>query len=897
VVDVYIPIKKSKAGKKFAFVCFLNVDNFERLIENIGTIWMGRFRLHANPVRFQREPRDHKYSTPPKENVGLVKHSFASVLKSNNIEMPFSSPAIEKMLSHVGVASWFSEFQHAIDYFVSEEKLVWISIEGLPKVTWKFNSCKDCFLMGFAVCKQGTTSADPFGIYHILNRNNVQEKVTKDVSSKEQTFPPGFTWTSVNDKARDEFLNSHQQKSSSHGNSDGMSVERRGNSRPIKIKSGGSILEVMEDLVKIGQTMGYNMEGCSKNIEAIVGFEGDSQGFVAEFFAYGIRECLSKTMLLYRILFWLFVLLIVSVYAPQDFSERKILWDYIAHMIQSWEGECVILRDFNEVRFEHQIFGTNFNDSRANAFNHFILSAGLIDLPLEDGFDKIVEDAWKNSGIMETMISLLKMKLHALKSVIKTWCKEDKKNSNEYRFSMQSRLTELDKLFDKGKSTDALVLAIRGVLVNGDWIEEPSKVKDEFLNHFANPFSMPDGPCMTLDASLFKQISFYHNVDLESNVNYEEIKSAVWDCGTNKSPEPDGFILEFFRRYWTIINQDVVNAIQEFFASAKAMVFKADVEKAFDSVRWDYLDDILSNFGFGAKWRGWIQGCLNPEMGSIIVNGSPSSEFSFHKGHKINIIKSTIMGIGTTEEEVNSAAKIIGCSTFSSPFKYLSWKAKLLSIGGRFTLIKSVLTSLPLYFMSIYKASMGVLHKLESIRRNFFNEVDNNERKVNMIGWKKILATKRKGVLGVSSFLLIIVRFYSSGFGDSGLIKSHFGLVKLELFMEKISLIQTHGLLIKLFPKLFALESNKNAIVAEKFHDISLSHSFRRRPRGGAEEEQYCSLVEKLNSVVLSNSTDRWVWSIESSGEFSSQVCVSVWLRRSIVKWLVGVKWVTREGS
>nr|GFB11196.1 RNA-directed DNA polymerase, eukaryota, nucleotide-binding alpha-beta plait domain protein [Tanacetum cinerariifolium] len=94
VVDVYIPIKKSKAGKKFAFVRFLNVDNFERLIENIGTIWMGRFRLDANPIRFQREPRDQKFSTPPKENVGPVKHSFASVLKSNNIEMPVSSPAI-----------------------------------------------------------------------------------------------------------------------------------------------------------------------------------------------------------------------------------------------------------------------------------------------------------------------------------------------------------------------------------------------------------------------------------------------------------------------------------------------------------------------------------------------------------------------------------------------------------------------------------------------------------------------------------------------------------------------------------------------------------------------------------------------------------------------------------
>nr|GEZ64241.1 RNA-directed DNA polymerase, eukaryota [Tanacetum cinerariifolium] len=247
------------------------------------------------------------------------------------------------------------------------------------------------------VSKQGTTSTDPFGIYHILNRNNVKEKVTKNVSSKEQTFPPGFTSTSINDKARDEFLNSHQQKSFSHGNSDGMLVERRGNSRPIKIKSGGLILEVMEELVKIRQTMGYNMEGCSKNLETnkkwireintkyqvnfaaiqetklenidqlminmlwdnysyefsyspSVGFCGrllciwDSRKFVK----YNVTISDSFLAIRSTLVSSSTKLLIVSVYAPQDFSERKILWDYIAHMIQSWEGECVILRDFNE---------------------------------------------------------------------------------------------------------------------------------------------------------------------------------------------------------------------------------------------------------------------------------------------------------------------------------------------------------------------------------------------------------------------------------------------------------------------------------------------------------------------------------------------------------------------
>nr|GEZ78174.1 RNA-directed DNA polymerase, eukaryota, reverse transcriptase zinc-binding domain protein [Tanacetum cinerariifolium] len=33
------------------------------------------------------------------------------------------------------------------------------------------------------------------------------------------------------------------------------------------------------------------------------------------------------------------------------------------------------------------------------------------------------------------------------------------------------------------------------------------------------------------------------------------------------------------------------------------MVFKVDFEKAFDSLRWDFLDVILDKLGFGSKWR------------------------------------------------------------------------------------------------------------------------------------------------------------------------------------------------------------------------------------------------------------------------------------------------------
>nr|GEW23149.1 hypothetical protein [Tanacetum cinerariifolium] len=48
VVDVFIPLKKSKVGKRFAFVRFVKVHNLVRLVENLCTIWIGRHHLFAN---------------------------------------------------------------------------------------------------------------------------------------------------------------------------------------------------------------------------------------------------------------------------------------------------------------------------------------------------------------------------------------------------------------------------------------------------------------------------------------------------------------------------------------------------------------------------------------------------------------------------------------------------------------------------------------------------------------------------------------------------------------------------------------------------------------------------------------------------------------------------------
>nr|GEW54903.1 RNA-directed DNA polymerase, eukaryota [Tanacetum cinerariifolium] len=52
---------------------------------------------------------------------------------------------------------------------------------------------------------------------------------------------------------------------------------------------------------------------------------------------------------------------------------------------------------------------------------------------------------------------------------------------------------------------------------------------------------------------------------LEMPIDSDEIRSAVWACGENKSPGPDGFTFEFFHRFWDVIGPDFCLAVKWFF--------------------------------------------------------------------------------------------------------------------------------------------------------------------------------------------------------------------------------------------------------------------------------------------------------------------------------------------
>nr|GEV44380.1 RNA-directed DNA polymerase, eukaryota, reverse transcriptase zinc-binding domain protein [Tanacetum cinerariifolium] len=76
------------------------------------------------------------------------------------------------------------------------------------------------------------------------------------------------------------------------------------------------------------------------------------------------------------------------------------------------------------------------------------------------------------------------------------------------------------------------------------------------------------------------------------------------------------------------------------------------------------------------------------------------------------------------------------------------------------------------------------------------------------------------------------------------------------------------------FPRMYALESCKSITVGRKLAQSSLIDSFRRSPRGGAEQQQYNDLEVMVTATILAPMSDRLVWSLESSEEFT---VASVW--------------------
>ncbi|KAJ0826227.1 putative RNA-directed DNA polymerase [Helianthus annuus] len=274
-----------------------------------------------------------------------------------------------------------------------------------------------------------------------------------------------------------------------------------------------------------------------------------------------------------------------------------------------------------------------------------------------------------------------------------------------------------------------------------------------------------DGPLIVNEilrwGNKFKKKGFFFKIDFEKaydNVNWNFLLDTM-----SKKGFPDRWCLWIKGILQSARSSVLVNGSPTFEFQCFKGMRQGDPISPFLFI---LVMDVLSGMLERAKNEGSINGLVLPNNGPFIshlfyaddaiIIGEWSKEnianvvrtlriFHLCSGLKINLDKSSLFGMGVRSEEMLDMASFVGCNSGSFPFCYLglkvganmnrvvnwdvvykifdarlsSWKAALLSIGGRVTLIKSVLESLPNYYFSLYKAPSRVISDLEAKIRRF----------------------------------------------------------------------------------------------------------------------------------------------------------------------------------
>nr|KAJ0221007.1 hypothetical protein LSAT_V11C200075540 [Lactuca sativa] len=111
------------------------------------------------------------------------------------------------------------------------------------------------------------------------------------------------------------------------------------------------------------------------------------------------------------------------------------------------------------------------------------------------------------------------------------------------------------------------VKRINGLKVNGFWITDPSMIKQEVVNHFRERYSEPIRSRPKFISAKFKKLTPQLASSLEKPFSLDEIKSAIWACGSDKASGPNGFSFAFLKKHWDTIGNDFYFAVKYFEAS------------------------------------------------------------------------------------------------------------------------------------------------------------------------------------------------------------------------------------------------------------------------------------------------------------------------------------------
>ncbi|XP_016206680.1 uncharacterized protein LOC107647069 [Arachis ipaensis] len=154
--------------------------------------------------------------------------------------------------------------------------------------------------------------------------------------------------------------------------------------------------------------------------------------------------------------------------------------------------------------------------------------------------------------------------------------------------------------------------------------------------------------------------------------------------------------------------------------------------------------------------------------------------FEWMSGLGINFDKSSLISVNCDQDWVTNMCGLLGCAEATLPVRYLEislganpqlvktwkpildnvedklslWKAKSLNKAGKLVLIKSILNSFLVYYLSLYKMPKAVVEKIIRLQRRFFWSKKDGNNGIPLVRWDMVQAPKKLGGLGVGDALI-----------------------------------------------------------------------------------------------------------------------------------------------
>ncbi|GKA53488.1 RNA-directed DNA polymerase, eukaryota [Tanacetum coccineum] len=384
------------------------------------------------------------------------------------------------LMNHIGVKSWFHTLQEACDDFVSDERIVWVDIEGVPLKAWSRETFTRIGKIWGETLDLEENADSSFGSFNMpiasinneLNRPPNGEEPDDEFMSDEDGVPETiFGSSSLVPNHRDE------DKDAAHSDDPfglyDLLKNKKGTTNHVPSPSLShppgftpvTSENRVENLTETGAPKVFNAQVMNSSqdipVDSNKTFSGQNvvkSGGSVLIPKRGYHSCMDKYGLFNAIYgTWLPTnskILFIAIYAPQQTSCKRKLWDYISNIVGRWNGESIIMGDFNEVRSSEERRGSCFNPYSARYFDRFISNAGLVDVTLEGyAFTWAHPSASKMSKLDRFLVSDDNFQ----KSKVK-WAVEGDENSKFFHGIINKRRAQL---------------AIRGIFVDGFWETEP----------------------------------------------------------------------------------------------------------------------------------------------------------------------------------------------------------------------------------------------------------------------------------------------------------------------------------------------------------------------------------------------------------------------------------------